>query len=195
MYELKDKEIIFVFTGPTGAGRKTIAEMAGTTIQMKRVVSYTTRPPRPNETEGVDYRFISRDEFDRAERNGEFVETVEIDGALYGIKSSDIEHELQSFGCIYLILNRYGADILKKRYGDKVVRFFIYASPDEIVSRLRKRGDSEERIAQYLSHYDEEMEYRSECEHTYENVDSSHTIYDVTKEMERYLQRGLLDLD
>lgn len=195
MYVLKDKEIIFVFTGPTGAGRKTIAEMAGQTIQMKQVLSYTTRDPRPNEAEGRDYHFISRDAFIEAQRRDEFVEVVEIDGVLYGIKNTDIETQLQKFGCVYLVLNRYGAEILKELYGDKVIRFSIYADSDTITDRLRKRGDSEERINRYLSHYEDELAYKSECEHAYDNHDSSHTIFDVTKVMERYLQRGLLELD
>lgn len=195
MYELKDKEMIFVFTGPTGAGRKTIAEMAGTTIHMKQVLSCTTREPRPGEADGRDYHFIGEDEFRSSLRNDEFVEALEIDGVQYGIRSADVEDGLRQYGCIYLVLNRYGADILKKLYGDKVKRFFIYASPDTIVNRLKERGDSQERIDRYLSHYEEEMAYRGECEHAYENLDSSHTIFDVSKAMEHYLQRGLLELD
>lgn len=195
MYKLKDKEIIFVFTGPTGAGRKTIAEMAGTTIQMKQVISCTTRQPRANEADGRDYHFITTEEFESARRNDEFIETVEIDGIHYGLRGADVEAGLQQFGCIYLVLNRYGAEILKNVYGDKVKRFFIYASRDTILNRLKERGDSQERIDGYLSHYEEEMAYRNECEHAYENIDSSHTIYDLAKAMEHYLQRGLVDLD
>jgi guanylate kinase len=195
MYKLKDKEIIFVFTGPTGAGRKTIAEMAGTTIQMKQVISCTTRQPRANEADGRDYHFITREQFEAAQRNDEFIETVEIDGVFYGLRSADVEAGLQQFGCIYLVLNRYGAEILKEVYGDKVKRFFIYASRETILNRLKDRGDSQERIDGYLSHYEEEMAYRNECEHAYENIDSSHTIYDLAKAMEHYLQRGLVDLD
>jgi guanylate kinase len=195
MKSFTDKELIFVFTGPNGAGRKTIAEMAGSTINMKQVLSYTTRKQRPNEEEGRDYFFISRDEFQKAQAGDEFVESLEIDGNWYGIKSSDIESQLGEFGCVYLIVNGRGAEILKNLYGDKVKRFFIYAAKETISGRLRARGDAEDRISVYMSHVEEEMEYQSKCEHTYENFDSSHTIYDVTKVMEQYLQRGLLDLD
>ncbi|WP_409343220.1 guanylate kinase [Paenibacillus sp. MBLB4367] len=195
MYELKDKEIIIVFTGPNGAGRKTIAEMAGSTLNMKQVLSYTTRERRPTEADGVDYFFITPAQFLKDQADNQFVEVIEIDGHLYGIKSADIEKQFQKKGCIYLILNSTGTDIVKKVYGDKVKRFFIYASPETIISRQRQRGDTEEMIERYMSHYEEEMAYKSECEHTYENLDSSHTIYDVTKALEGYLQRGLLDLD
>lgn len=195
MYELKDKEIIIVFTGPNGAGRRTIAEMAGTTLNMKQVISYTTRERRPNESEGRDYFFITREQFLEDQKADHFVEVIEIDGHLYGIKSDDIEHQFQKKGCIYLVLNSGGTDIVKKVYGDKVKRFFIYASPETLISRQRQRGDTEEMIERYMSHYEEEMAYKNECEHTYENLDSSHTIYDVTKALENYLQRGLVDLD
>jgi guanylate kinase len=195
MDKLIGKEMIFVFTGPNGAGRRTIAEMAGSTISMKQVLSYTTREPRPIEENGRDYYFISRDEFLKAQTDGEFVEAVEIDGNLYGIKNADIERGLKQHNCVYLILNRRGTEILKNEFGDKLKRFFIYADRETIIGRLKERGDTEDMIRTYLSHFDEEMEYLNSCEHSYENFDSSHTIYDVTKEMERYLQRGLLDLD
>jgi len=195
MYETNDKEWIFVFTGPDGAGRKTIAEMAGTTINMKQVLSYTTRKPRPNETDGIDYRFVSLDEFARSQKNDEFIEAVQIDGNWYGVKSADVRQELQRYGCVYLVLNRQGSDILKRIYGDKVIRFFIYADIDTVVGRLKQRGESEEAIRRYMSRYEQEMAYKNECEHAYENIDSSHTMFDLTKTMESYLQRGLLDLD
>jgi guanylate kinase len=195
MNHVSGKELIFVFTGPNGAGRKTIAEMAGATINMKQVLSYTTREPRAHEENGRDYYFISRDEFQNAQTHDEFVEAVEIDGNLYGIKSADIEHQLRLSDCVYLVLNRRGAETLKNQFGDKLKRFFIYADRETIIGRLQQRGDSEDMIRTYLSHFDEEMDYQNTCEHSYENFDSSHTIYDVTKEIEQYLQRGLLDLD
>lgn len=195
MAHLKDKEMIFVFTGPNGAGRRTIADMAGSTLNMKQVLSYTTREKRPNEIEGEDYFFVSRDTFIEAQRNGEFIEVLDIDGYLYGIKSDDVEQLLSRNGCVYLILNRYGAEIIKQSYGENVKRFFIYADKETLIARQKQRGDTDEMIARYMSHYDEEMAYRAECEHAYENLDSSHTIFDVTKVLEQYLQRGLLDLD
>ncbi len=195
MYALKEREMIFVFTGPHGAGRKTVAEMSGSTLGMKQVISYTTRPQRPTEVDGQDYHFITRDAFAEAEAKEEFMEVNEIDGFLYGIKSRNVENMFQSSGSIYLILNRYGAETIKKIYGDHVVRIFIYASRDALEKRLRESGDSEEDIARYLSHFEEEMEYRTECEHVFENVDLAHTVFDLTKTLDNYLGRNLVDLD
>jgi guanylate kinase len=96
---------------------------------------------------------------------------------------------------IYLILNRHGGHILKELYGDKVVQIFIYADLDRIVDRNRKRGDSEEDIAGYIAHYDEEMAYKSECDHAFENIDLAHTVFDLSKTLDGYMQRKLLELD
>ncbi|MNI27823.1 Guanylate kinase [compost metagenome] len=195
MYALKEKEMIFVFTGPHGAGRKTVAEMSGSTLGMKQVISYTTRPQRANEENGQDYHFISEKQFAEAETQGEFMETGIVNDYKYGVKSQDIENMFQASGSIYLILNRYGAAAVKKLYGEHVVQIFIYADPDTLQKRLRESGDSEEIVHKYLSHYEEEMEYRSSCEHVFENVDLAHTVFDLTKELDVYLNRNLLDLD
>jgi guanylate kinase len=195
MYELKDKELIFVFTGPNGAGRKTVADMAGLTLNIKQVLSYTTRTRRANEVEGEDYYFISKEAFDIAHQQGQFIEIIEFAGNSYGIKSADIEREVQASGCIYLILNREGANILKELYGDKVVRIFIYADKEELKARQLERGDSLEQIARYMKDYEKESANREECEHMYDNSDLSHTMYDITKTLEKYLDRSLQDLD
>jgi guanylate kinase len=195
MYELKDKELIFVFTGPNGAGRKTVADMAGLTLNIKQVLSYTTRAKRPNETEGEDYFFVSREDFLKAQYLGQFIEVIEFAGNSYGIKNIDIESQLQASGCIYLVLNREGANILKELYGDKVIRIFSYADRDELIGRQQDRGDSPEQISRYLDNYEKESANREECEHLYDNSDLSHTMYDITKTLESYLDRSLQDLD
>ncbi|TBL71209.1 guanylate kinase [Paenibacillus thalictri] len=195
MYELKDQEMIFVFTGPNGAGRRTVAEMSGTTLGIKQVLSYTTRPPRPGEVDGEDYHFISGEAFIEADRRQEFMEVIEIDGFMYGIKDSDLAEMIQAGNAIYVVLNRYGAEMLKQLYGKNVVRISIYADRETILARQRDRGDSALMIERYMSHYDEEMAYRSECEHAFENIDSAHTMFDLTKILDGYLNRNLLDLD
>jgi guanylate kinase len=195
MYELKDKELIFVFTGPNGAGRKTMADMAGLTLNIKQVLSYTTRTRRPNEVEDEDYYFVTNEAFDIANEQGEFIEIIEFAGNSYGIKSKDIENQLEASGCIYIILNREGANILKKLYGDKVVRIFIYADRDELIARQKDRGDSPEQITRYMNDFEKESANREECEHIYDNSDLSHTMYDITKTLEKYLDRSLQDLD
>lgn len=195
MYALKEREMIFVFTGPHGAGRKTVAEMSGSTLGIKQVISYTTRPQKPTEVDGQDYHFITADQFASAQANHEFIEITTINDYLYGIKSADIERMFQSSGSIYLILNRSGAETLKALYGEHLVRICIYADRDTLEQRMRESGDSEDAIATYLSYYEDELAYRDKCEHSFENVDLAHTVFDLTKTLDDYLNRNLLELD
>ncbi|MFC5446952.1 guanylate kinase [Paenibacillus aestuarii] len=195
MYALKEREMIFVFTGPHGAGRKTVAEMSGSTLGMKQVISYTTRPPKATEVDGQDYHFISPAQFVAAQAANEFIEVSTVNDHLYGIKSSDIEQMFKSSGSIYLILNRSGAQTLKQLYNEHVVQVLIYADKETLAERMRESGDSPEVIASYLSHYEEEIAYRDQCDHVFENVDLAHTVFDLSKTLDQYLNRNLLDLD
>lgn len=195
MYELKETEMIFIFTGPDGSGRKTIADMVGATLGMKKVISCTTRQGRGGEIDGQDYHFISREAFEEAEKRGEFIESTEIDGHFYGIKNSDIERRFQSKGCIYLILNPQGAKTLKNIYGDRVTRLFIYADKETVLRRQIERGDPQDVIDHHMSHYNEAMAHMPECRHAFENSDLAHTVFAITNSIETYLNRNLVELD
>ncbi len=186
---------IFVFTGPDGSGRKSVAEAVGQTFGMEKIVSYATRPPRPGEVHGQDYVFVNHAEYREMEGQGEFLESVEIDGQLYGIRSRDIEEKLDQRDSVYLILNHEGASILKNIYGDKVVRLFLYVDRRTAEDRQRKLGLAEDVIAKHLSHYERELSYRSSCEHAFENYDLAQTTYEITNTLETYLQRDLVDKD
>lgn len=195
MYHLKDQEMIFVFTGPDGSGRKTVADMVGTTLGINKVISYTTRACRPAEEDGQDYHFITREQFDEDEKRGEFVESVEIDGIKYGIKSADIEKMFRDNDFIYLILNSRGARTLKQLYGDKVTRIFIYVDRDIIIERQKALGVSQDVLDSHFKHYDEDMAYKEECRHAVENTDLPHTVFTVTNILEQYMNRGLVERD
>lgn len=186
---------IFIFTGPHGAGRRTVAEMAGSTLGIKHVLTYTSRQPHSWETDGDQYHFISNHDFDEAESNQEFIEVSTINNNRYGVKRKDLEDILEKGKSVYLILNQDGAEVLRQRYQGQVVRIFIYCDPASLEKRARATNHSNAEIALYMSHYDDEMAYRSQCEHAFENIDLAHTIFDLTKTLESYLQRGLLDLD
>jgi guanylate kinase len=192
MHELQAHDKIFVFTGPYGAGRKTVADMVGQTLEMQRVIPYTTRPRRSVEVDGQDYHFVSEETFQEMKENGEFIEDITLDDINYGIRESDITHYLKKTGVIYLILNHYGADILKRAYGDKVIRIFIHTDPETIMKNQQERGYSDEVVRRHLKYYDEEMAYKDPCEHSFANNDLAHTVFAVTEAIEPYLNRNLM---
>lgn len=190
MYKLKEKEMIFVFTGPDGSGRKTVSKLVGDTIRMKTVVSYTTRKKRHYEVDGTDYHFISKEEFLTIERNDEFFESVEIEGKLYGIKEQDIIDRLEQKGCIYLVFNIEGTEQLKNKFGEKVVRLFVHADRDTVIERQKARGDSEEEIELHLKHFDKDLQYKEKCEYSIQNYEYANTAFEVTQIVEKYLLKG-----
>lgn len=195
MYEMREKEKIFIYTGPDGSGRKTIGKMVATVFDMETVISYTTREPRHYEKDGVDYHFVDEKTFEEIEAKGDFIESVEIDGFHYGIREQDITEAFKNHNLIYVTLNPEGAEKLKQLYGDKVMRFFIYANRDTVYKRLKKRENDEKEIERLMSHYDETMKYKNQCEHVFENYDSPQVSYQISEVIEEFLDRDIIITD
>lgn len=195
MYKLQDKEMIFIYTGPDGSGRKTLAKMVATAFSMKTVPSFTTRNPRPFENNGEDYHFVRKETFLQMKQQDEFVESVEIDGHYYGIREIDIQRIFEKQKIIHLTLNPEGAQLLKNLYGDQVIRLFIYADRDTVIERQKARGDNPEEIERHMTHYDETMNYKTECEHVFENYDLPQVSHQISEVIETYLDRNLIVTD
>ncbi|MCC3357254.1 guanylate kinase [Bacillus sp. REN16] len=192
MYKLKDKQRIFIYTGPDGSGRKTLGKMVSTAFDMQTVPSFTTRSPRPFENNGEDYHFVSKETFQQMMQQNEFLESVEIDGHFYGIREIDIVNIFKKHKVVYLTLNPEGADLLKQMYGDKAIRIFVYADRETVHERQKTRGDGPEDIKRHMNHYDETMDYKTSCEHVYENYDLPQVSYQISEMIETYLDRQLI---
>ncbi|REE78743.1 guanylate kinase [Paenibacillus taihuensis] len=195
MSEQQEREMIFVFTGPDGSGRKTIAESVGATLGITKVISFATRRPRLGETNGQDYHFITPELYDQFESDGEFIENVSVNGNRYGLRAKDIAYNLKKSGSIYLILNPEGAHALKDTYGDKVIRIFIYADRRTVQERQSEAGIDPAIIASNLNQYESAIRYQASCEHAFENYDLAHTVFDIANTLESYLQRNLEERD
>ncbi|QGQ97824.1 guanylate kinase [Paenibacillus psychroresistens] len=179
--------MIFIFTGTSGSGRKTVARKVCEQLGIKKIVSYTTREPRSKEVEGTDYYFISRAKFIADDLKGEFFQTAEIDHIFYGTKKVNVQAIVDENESAYLIVNRSGANRIKFEFKEQAVRLFIYVQKQTVRERLEARGESFEVIEHYMQHYTEEVTYRKDCEHVYENIDLSHTLELVKQTMEEHL--------
>ncbi|MCM3585877.1 guanylate kinase [Mesobacillus maritimus] len=195
MYKIKEKEKLFIYTGPDGSGRKTIAKMVATAFDMETVLSYTTRPPRHYEQDGEDYHFVTVEQFKLMQENQEFLESVEIDGFHYGIREEDIVKAFESHNLVYLTLNPEGTEKLKNMYGDKVMRFFIYADRETVIRRQKEREDNAETIERHMKHYDEIMTYKNQCEHVFENYDRPQVSFQISEVIEKFLDRDFIVTD
>ena len=135
---------MLIICGKTASGKTTVGkemEKQG----MKRVVTFTTRPPRKDEVDGIDYNFLTQEEFDARKAAGFFAETADYDASFghcsYGSAKEDYENGDDSF----IILNPYGiGQVLANTEGTngrKPIIVYLNAANDVILQRLRKRGD------------------------------------------------------
>ncbi|SEN63369.1 guanylate kinase [Mesobacillus persicus] len=195
MYQIKEKEKLFIYTGPDGSGRKTIAKMVATAFDMETVLSYTTRSPRHYEQNGEDYHFVDVETFKKMQEQQEFLESVEIDGIHYGLREQDIVKAFESHNLVYLTLNPEGTEKLKNMYGDRVMRFFVFADRETVINRQKAREDGEEDIKRHMAHYDEIMAYKNNCEYAFENYDLPQVSFQISEVIEAFLDRDFIVTD
>jgi guanylate kinase len=182
-----DNKKIFVFTGPDGSGRKTVAHQVGASLKLKKILSYTTRSARVYETDGIDYHFITREQFLEEDAAGDFIETLEIEGILFGIKSKEINDTFQKHQYVYLILNREGTEHIRQIFDDKVIIIMIYADRNKVMSRLLERGDTTEVVYKNMARYEEQMDYLKQCHHNVENYELEETVEEVSEIIRKYV--------
>jgi guanylate kinase len=178
---------IFILTGTSGSGRKTVARMTCERLGWTPVLSCTTRTPRNQGMPDGDYHYISREQFAEWEQDGQFLQTVEIEKNKYGILRRELESAMRESGKVYLVLNREGAETFKQLYGDRAVRIFIYVDKQTVRERLESKGIRFEVIESYLDSYSDEVTYRKKCEHVYENVDLERTVEQICLAMKNYM--------
>lgn len=148
---------VLVFSGPSGVGKGTLLKrlFAESDFPLVSSVSATTRAPRPGEVDGVDYRFLSRDEFLRRRDAGEFLESFEVyaGGALYGTLREDVEAALSRGNWVVLEIDVKGAASVATTYPDAETIFIEPPSIESLRERLKGRGSEddaeiEKRVAQ-----------------------------------------------
>jgi len=153
---------LIVLSGPGGVGKSSVAKYLKENSELHVSVSATTRSPRVNEIEGVDYFFYSQERFDRAIANNEFLEWADFAGNRYGTPRSAVEQSLQSGRSVLLEIEIAGAKQIKAKIPEAILVFLEPPTWEELVSRLEGRGtDSPERRAARLALAQEEMEAAS----------------------------------
>lgn len=151
---------LFVISGPSGAGKGTlVARVRNQRSNLGLTVSATTRSPREGEVDGVNYFFLSREEFKKRVEDGDFVEWAEVHGNFYGTLVSEVKSKLASGSSLILEIDVQGALNVKKRFPDAVLIFIKPPSLDVLKERLIGRGsESPESLALRLKDAAHEME-------------------------------------
>jgi guanylate kinase len=151
--------VIYVVSAPSGAGKTTLCKMAVERLKgLSHSISYTTRPPRPGETDGVEYHFVEEERFKSMIEGGEFVEHALVHGNRYGTARADLFSLVESGRDVMVEIDVQGANQIRKNLSGAVHVFILPPSPDACEKRLKARGkDSDEVIARRLRNALEEI--------------------------------------
>jgi guanylate kinase len=130
-----------ILSAPSGGGKTSIAHrLLDARGDVGYSVSCTTRPPRPGERHGVDYYFLSPEEFLRQQARGEFAESAEVHGHLYGTLRSEVQRVLGEGKCVLMDIDVQGAMQFRRVFPDAVLVFVLPPSAEQLLQRLRGRG-------------------------------------------------------
>ena len=137
---LKPQPLLIVISGPSGVGKDTVLQhMKERGMPFHFVVTANTRPKRENEVHGVDYFFVSKEEFARMIEENELIEYAVVYGDYKGIPKQQVREALESGQDVVMRLDVQGAETVRKLAPDALLIFLTTGSEDELVNRLKAR--------------------------------------------------------
>lgn len=180
--------LLVVISSPSGGGKSTLCRrLLEVDRSFRYSISCTTRAPRTGETNGVHYHFLAQDEFRKRQAAGEFLESAEVHGHLYGTPLQPVRDALAAGKGVVLAIDVQGAAQIRERIAccspDDPVRrayvdvFILPPSMEVLEARLRGRGDNEETdIQRRLANARRELEASDRYDHRIENDDLARAL-------------------
>ncbi len=158
---------LFVISAPSGAGKTSLVHaLLNINPEINLSVSYTTRPPRAGEIDGKHYHFISREHFLEMAARGEFLESAEVYGNLYGTSQTWISQETAKGHDVLLEIDWQGAQQVRKLFPQCVTIFVLPPSLEALELRLNGRGkDNAEVIAKRMAAAHEDVSHVAEFDY------------------------------
>lgn len=198
--------LLLVLTGKTASGKDTIqAQLLSKYPNLKGIVTTTSRAPRDGERDGVDYHFITRDEFEKKIESGEFAEYVEYGGNLYGTYKSELESALTQDTLWRIDPSRAGEvrEFIKRAFpseiSEKLIKrllvIYVTVADDVVLQRLKERNLSTQEIEKRIKD-DEQIwqKNKDNYDHVIENVPGKldQTIAEITNIIKSHKRSYLL---
>ncbi|MDD3530314.1 MAG: guanylate kinase [Gallionellaceae bacterium] len=172
---------LFIVTAPSGAGKSSLVKaLLEADRGIRLSVSYTTRPPRPGEEDGVHYHFVTVERFQAMLGNGDFLESAEVYGNYYGTSQPWIEDQMRAGQDILLEIDWQGAAQVRKLFPDAIGLFILPPSLAELRRRLEGRGqDSAEVIERRIAAAQEDISHAYSFDYLVVNDDFATALADL----------------
>ncbi|MDA0729274.1 MAG: guanylate kinase [Bacteroidetes bacterium] len=189
--------LAIILSAPSGAGKTTIVRhlMEVDALALGFSVSATTRAPRKGEMDGLDYHFLTPQDFQRKVKDGEFVEYEEVyEGVSYGTLCSEVEGLWRDGRTPLFDVDVVGGQTLKSVFGDSALSIFVMPPSLHVLEqRLRGRGtESQEDLARRLAKSEQEMEAAGAFDMRLVNDDLEDALAEATDMVGDFLRRGFL---
>lgn len=184
---------IFVVSAPSGAGKTTLCKrLLGEDFGLADSISMTTRPPRPGERNGVDYRFVTRGRFLKMVGSGGLLEHEENFGFLYGTPKKFVDSNLARGVSVLLSIDVKGAMKVRRYYGRKAVLIFIIPPSIRILKKrlLGRMSDSQKSIKTRLAVARKELAYKDKYDYTVINDKLESAYRKLKRIVASELERG-----
>lgn len=175
---------LVVLSGPSGSGKSTIIQrlLVESPVPLRMSVSATTRPPRPRESDGIHYHFLTRDDFESRRSGGQFLEWAEVhkSGYLYGTLKSELNRIWEQGKWALVEVDVEGAQSIMREYPDALTIFLTASSMEEFERRLRARGtESDEVIRRRLQTAAHELRLADSYRHRVTNDDLDRAVREI----------------
>jgi guanylate kinase len=173
--------VLYIVSAPSGAGKTSLVKaLLKTDPAIRLSVSHTTRAPRPGETDGRDYHFVSRQRFEEMLAEGEFLEHAEVYGNFYGTSKGNIARDLNAGHDILLEIDWQGAEQVTRHFPQSASIFILPPSFGALRTRLAGRGqDSEEVIERRLAAAAHDVAHAEAFDYIIVNDDFDHALQDL----------------
>jgi guanylate kinase len=180
-YDLVRSGVLIVISAPSGGGKSEVLKrLLAEDPRIRYSVSYTSRAPRGDEVDGVNYHFVSRDEFKRLIAADAFYEWAEVHGNLYGTSAKVVEESIGKGQDIAMDIDVQGGLNIKRRQPNAALIFLMPPSMTILEQRLRGRAsDDEEQVRLRLKNANQEIERWKDYDYVVTNEDIERTVAQV----------------